>query len=69
MCKEREKSEKKFFFAGDLWKWRIILLPKKKQNPASAYPEAGFENLSHFSNAFKKFFGYTPSSLKQGSAI
>jgi AraC-like DNA-binding protein len=27
------------------------------------YLEVGFENLSHFSTAFKQEFGYTASSL------
>jgi len=39
------------------------LITEKRQKPSDAYLEAGFENLSHFSNAFKKHFGYTPSSL------
>lgn len=39
------------------------LITEKNKKPSDAYLEAGFENLSHFSNAFKKHFGYTPSSL------
>jgi len=39
------------------------LITEKKQNPSSVYLDVGFENLSHFSFAFKKFFGYNPSSL------
>ncbi|HEY1039478.1 MAG TPA: AraC family transcriptional regulator [Bacteroidia bacterium] len=43
-----------------------FLISKKKQAPGEAYLDVGFENLSHFSTAFKKFFGYTPSSLAKG---
>ncbi len=41
-----------------------FLISQKKISPANAYLEAGFENLSHFSYAFKKFYGYNPSRLK-----
>jgi AraC-like DNA-binding protein len=41
-----------------------FLIAQQRQSPSEAYLEAGFENLSHFSTAFKKFYGYTPSSLK-----
>ena len=34
------------------------------RKPAEIFIEAGFENLSHFSFAFKKHFGYTPGQLK-----
>ena len=40
-----------------------FLISKKKQRPSEAYLEAGFENLSHFSFAFKKQFGYVPTEL------
>ncbi|MDR1883896.1 MAG: AraC family transcriptional regulator [Prevotella sp.] len=33
----------------------------KKQKPSAVYQEVGFKNLSHFSTAFKKEFGYSPS--------
>ena len=39
------------------------LLLKKKQRPSDVYLEVGFENLSHFSFAFKKRFGLTPIEL------
>jgi AraC-like DNA-binding protein len=39
------------------------LLSEKKQKPVDVYYEAGFENLSHFSFAFKKHFGYAPTAL------
>ena len=38
-------------------------LAEKKKNPVDIYFEVGFENLSHFSFAFKKHFGYTPTEL------
>ncbi len=33
------------------------------RKPIDVYYEAGFENLSHFSFAFKKYFGYAPTKL------
>jgi AraC family transcriptional regulator, exoenzyme S synthesis regulatory protein ExsA len=38
-------------------------LAEKKRMPVEVCYEIGFENLSHFSYAFKKHFGYAPSSL------
>ena len=40
-----------------------FLIAQKNQNPSAIYLDVGFENLSHFSTSFKKFFGYNPSSL------
>lgn len=40
-----------------------FLLTEKKQKPSDIYLELGFEDLSHFSYAFKKRFGYPPSQL------
>ena len=39
------------------------LISKKKQRPSDVYLEVGFENLSHFSFAFKKLYGLTPTEL------
>ncbi len=39
------------------------LLSQKKQRPSEVYLEVGFENLSHFSFAFKKRYGLTPGEL------
>jgi len=39
------------------------LIKDKRIKPSSAYIEVGFENLSHFSDAFKRYFGYSPSAL------
>lgn len=38
-------------------------LTEKKRKPSEVYLETGFENLSHFSYAFKKQFGITPTEL------
>jgi AraC-like DNA-binding protein len=38
-------------------------LTEKKRKAVDIYMEVGFENLSHFSYAFKKQFGYPPSLL------
>ena len=40
-------------------------LAEKKRKPVEVYLEAGFENLSHFSYAFKKKFGLTPTELAE----
>ncbi len=43
-------------------------LAEKQRKPADIYIEAGFENLSHFSFAFKKYYGYPPTAaLRQKS--
>lgn len=39
------------------------LISQRHQNPAEVYLEVGFENMSHFSASFKKFFGYNASSV------
>ncbi|HLA59462.1 MAG TPA: helix-turn-helix domain-containing protein [Puia sp.] len=36
-------------------------IKQKNRKPADVYLETGFENLSHFSYAFKKHFGYPPT--------
>jgi AraC-like DNA-binding protein len=38
-------------------------LSEKKKKPVDVYLEVGFENFSHFSYAFKKHFGYCPTSF------
>ena len=40
-----------------------FLIAQKNQRPTDVYHEVGFENISHFSTAFKNLYGYTPSSL------
>jgi AraC-like DNA-binding protein len=39
------------------------LIKEKGIKPSSVYLDVGFENLSHFSFAFKKAFGVAPSLL------
>jgi AraC-like DNA-binding protein len=39
------------------------MLSESKQKPVEIYREVGFENLSHFSYAFKKQFGYPPKGI------
>ncbi|MFT4155210.1 helix-turn-helix domain-containing protein [Parafilimonas sp.] len=43
-----------------------FLIGKKNQKPSDIYLDLGFENLSHFSFAFKKQFGLTPTDLLTG---
>ncbi|MEQ8574749.1 MAG: helix-turn-helix domain-containing protein, partial [Fulvivirga sp.] len=38
-------------------------LSQKKERPVEVCYETGFENLSHFSFVFKKYFGYPPTRL------
>ncbi len=38
-------------------------LAEKNKRPVDIYYEIGFENLSHFSFAFKKQYGYAPTEL------
>lgn len=40
-----------------------FLIDKKNKKPSEIYLDLGFENLSHFSYAFKKQFGISPKSL------
>lgn len=39
------------------------LMDKLGRKPAEVYLEVGFKNLSHFSTAFKKEFGFPPSTI------
>ena len=40
-------------------------LAEKRKRPSEVCYEVGFENLSHFSFAFKKHFGYAPTALAE----
>ncbi len=65
------KSDFKKIFHTTPGKWltekRLNLahhkLAAEKQKTTDVYLAAGFENLSHFSFAFKKAFGYSPSAV------
>jgi AraC-like DNA-binding protein len=41
-----------------------FLMDKKNKKPSEIYLDLGFEDLSHFSYAFKKQFGLAPTELK-----
>ncbi len=43
-----------------------FLITKKQQKPSAIYLDLGFEDLSHFSFAFKKTFGQTATQLLAG---
>jgi len=66
------KSDFKKIFKTTPGKWltekRLNLahhkLNAEKQKTTDVYHSVGFENLSHFSFAFKKAFGYSPSTIK-----
>lgn len=65
------KSDFKKIFRNTPGKWltekRLNLAHQKltteKHKATDVYLSAGFENLSHFSFAFKKAFGYNPSAI------
>lgn len=40
-------------------------LAEQRRKPIDVYYESGFENLSHFSHAFKKHFGYAPTHIQE----
>lgn len=42
-----------------------FLIEKHHRKPSDVYLEVGFEDLSHFSFAFKKLFGVSPSQLAE----
>lgn len=39
------------------------LIKEKRLKPSNVYLEVGFEDLSHFSNAFKRMYGTAPSHV------
>jgi len=65
------KRDFKKAFAISPQRWltqkRLVLahyqIAEKKRKPVEVCYETGFENLSHFSYAFKKQFGYAPANL------
>lgn len=66
------KRDFKLIFNMAPGKWLIkkrlqeayFLLDKEHQKPSDIYIDLGFEDLSHFSFAFKKEFGVSPSELR-----
>ena len=42
-----------------------FLIDKKGRRASEVYLEVGFEDLSHFSFAFKKMFGFSPRQLSE----
>lgn len=42
-----------------------FLIKNKQQKPGAVYLDLGFEDFSHFSFTFKKYFGISPSELLQ----
>lgn len=44
-------------------------ISKRKQKPTDVYLEVGFEDLSHFSYAFRKEFGHPPAELVKQAAL
>ena len=65
----RRDFKKTYYTTPQRWlmKKRLELahyqLAEKKKQPVDVYLAVGFENLSHFSYAFKKQYGYAPSEL------
>ena len=44
-------------------------LAEKQRKPVDIFLEAGFENLSHFSFAFKKQYGYPPTAVLRQKSV
>lgn len=42
-----------------------FLIKEKDKSASDIYLDLGFEDLSHFSNTFKKHFGYSPTQIPQ----
>jgi AraC-like DNA-binding protein len=51
------------WLTGKRLEMAYYLLSSQKRKPIEVYLEAGFEDLSHFSFAFKKKYGVTPTQL------
>ncbi len=65
------KRDFKQIFRGTPSRWLVLkrlqeahfLIEQKARKPSDIYLELGFESLSHFSFAFKKQFGLTPTEV------
>ncbi|MFK7000169.1 helix-turn-helix domain-containing protein [Flavobacterium oreochromis] len=55
-------SPKKYFISKKMEKARNELMLNKR--PSDLYHELGYENLSAFSNEFKKYYGVSPKNFK-----
>ncbi|OWP84543.1 hypothetical protein BWK59_04785 [Flavobacterium davisii] len=55
-------SPKKYFISKRMEKARNELILNKR--PSDIYHELGYENLSAFSNEFKKYYGVSPKNFK-----
>jgi AraC-like DNA-binding protein len=44
-------------------------LTQNQRKPVDIYLEVGFENLSHFSFAFKKYYGYPPTAVSRQQSV
>jgi AraC family transcriptional regulator, exoenzyme S synthesis regulatory protein ExsA len=42
-----------------------FLITQEKQRPSDVYWDVGFANLSHFSDSFKEYFGYSPNEANR----
>jgi len=66
--------KKAFYSTPQRWltKKRLELahyyLAEKKKRPVEVFMEVGFEDLSHFSYAFRKQYGYPPTSLQSANS-
>ena len=40
------------------------LIEEEKERPLDVYLRVGFKNLSHFSTAYKRQYGYPPSAVQ-----
>jgi AraC-like DNA-binding protein len=45
------------------------LLTNLKKTVSEASFEAGFENSSHFSRAFRQYFGFSPANARLQTAV
>ncbi len=59
-------SPRKWVTQERLKKAKEILLKDKKSVADTAYL-VGYENVSHFISAFKKFYGYTPNQIRNST--